>query len=404
MCVSTQPTEDTTPNLSLHGRARVTAPDFAARTLVERKRWADEDPDGEAGAVAPLAPVVERIARAEADLAEQEARIARIGMRLPPDDIDLVGQWLEPEDRGTATMSPLGGVEYVEDLVTPGRIVAVAAEEGVGKSFTITGELGMRVAVAGGSFAGTWPVLKTGPVLVLSEMHADDDYSREETILSSLGHKRADLTGRYYRLPLMRAAGGSPALTVAPWRAWVTAWLREHRALVLIIDTATGATQVDPWGQAIQAVYASLRTMVDDYPELAIILLLHLKKPSGRGERRISDVLGEWGRWCDVVVMLDAADRAVAVEERRQERRQIIADAIEAGSRLLERLVIEHRDGDAIGAQDHRILEWYKAAHGAVVEADRAQLGRLHKPLGGMEPMAEVAERLSRLQDIQDRL
>jgi hypothetical protein len=75
---------------------------------------------------------------------------------------------------------------------------------------------------------------------------------------------------------------------VAPWRAWITGWLREHGALVLIVDTATGATQVDPWGQAIQAVYSGLRAMVDDYPDLAIVLVLHLKKPTGRGERRLS--------------------------------------------------------------------------------------------------------------------
>ena len=99
-----------------------------------------------------------------------------------------------------------------------------------------------------------------------------------------------------------------------------------------------------------------------------------------------------------------AADRAVAVEERRQARRQIIGDAIDSGSRLLETLVTEQRDGASIGAQDHRVIAWYDAAHQAVVEADRAQLGRLQKHLGDMKPTAEVAERLNRLQDIQDRI
>ncbi len=37
--------------------------------------------------------------------------------------------WPEPEDRGTATLSDLGDVEYVEDLIRPGRIVVWAAEE-----------------------------------------------------------------------------------------------------------------------------------------------------------------------------------------------------------------------------------------------------------------------------------
>ncbi len=77
-------------------------------------------------------------------------------------------------------------MEYVEDLIRPGRIVVVAAEEGSGKSYAIGGELAIRVAVAGGSFAGTWPVLRQGPVLYVSEMHADDDFGREATVLGSL--------------------------------------------------------------------------------------------------------------------------------------------------------------------------------------------------------------------------
>jgi hypothetical protein len=124
--------------------------------------------------------------------------------------VESVPPFPEPEDRGTATLSPLGGVEYVDDLIRPGRVVVVAAEEGAGKSYAIGGELAIRVAVAGGSFAGTWPVLRTGPVLYLSEMHTDDDYGREATVLSSLGLERAALAGRYYRLPLMTAAGGRP--------------------------------------------------------------------------------------------------------------------------------------------------------------------------------------------------
>ena len=109
----------------------------------------------------------------------------------------------------------------------------MAAEEGAGKSYAIGGELAVRVAVAGGSFAGTWPVLRTGPVLYASEMHADDDYGREAIVLASLELERSALVGRYYRLPLMTAAGGRPALTVPEWRAWVTGWLRDHGALLV---------------------------------------------------------------------------------------------------------------------------------------------------------------------------
>jgi hypothetical protein len=57
--------------------------------------------------------------------------------------------WVEPEDRGYAVLSELGGVEYIEDLIRPGRIVVWAAEEGTGKSYAVNGELAIRVRLPG---------------------------------------------------------------------------------------------------------------------------------------------------------------------------------------------------------------------------------------------------------------
>jgi RecA/RadA recombinase len=295
----------------------------------------------------------------------------------------------EPEDRGTATLSALGDVETIGDLVRPGRIATVAAEEGSGKSFLAL-EMAVRVAVAGGSFAGTWPVLRTGPVLYLSEMHADDDYGRESTVLDSLELERPALTGRYYRLPLMTAAGGRPALTVPEWRAWVTGWLRDHGALLLIVDTATGATQVDPWGRDIQAVYSGLRVMLAEYPELAIVLLIHLKKPQGRGERRISDVLGEWGRWCDVVILMENEGNGLTrarltVRKRvRRERRVVVT---KAGGLLIDPQDLDEAKGTKVPLDD--VLAAIVAAPGityaelgAVLGVSRDTAGRYVGMLG----------------------
>lgn len=209
----------------------------------------------------------------------------------------------EPEDRGTADLSPLGEVEYIADLVRPGRIVVWAGEEGSGKSYTVAGELAIRMAAAGGDLAGTWPVLSTCPILIVSEMHADDDYSREQQVLKSLGIPRSALRTCYYRLSTLTAAHGEPVLDVTAWRNWITEWLRLHDVRVLIVDTATSATRVDPWGSDIRDVFRNLRVMLDAFPELAIILTVHLKKPQGSGRRRISDVMGEWGRWSDVLVL-----------------------------------------------------------------------------------------------------
>jgi hypothetical protein len=149
-------------------------------------------------------------------------------------------------------------------------------------------------------------------------------------VLASLGLERDALTDRYYRLGLMTAAGGKPALMVPEWRTYITAWLAEHRALLLVVDTATGATQVDPWGAAIQEVYGGLRAMIGSYPALSVVLVVHCRKPTGRGGRRISDVLGEWGRWCDVVVLQENDGKSLercrlTVRKRvRRERRIVV--------------------------------------------------------------------------------
>ncbi|CAN5760675.1 hypothetical protein BH23CHL8_BH23CHL8_29200 [soil metagenome] len=187
-------------------------------------------------------------------------------------------------------------------------------------------------------------------------MHADDDHDREETVLASLGLERPSLAGRYFRLPLATAAGGRPVLTVPEWRSAITDWLRYRRAILLVIDTATGATRRDPWGEAMQEVFHDLRRMLDAYPALAIVLAVHVRKPAGKGERRISDVLGEWGRWCDVVVLQenDGADldrTKISVRKRVRRQRRIVAtkkdgllvDATEAeskGSRVPEERVL----------------------------------------------------------------
>lgn len=219
--------------------------------------------------------------------------------------LDESTPWPEPENRGQATLSEQGNVEYVEDLVKPGRIVVWAAEEGSGKSYTVDGELAIRAVAAGGSLAGTWPIVGRYSVLVLSEMHADDDYEREDTVLKSLGLDRTALDGTYWRLPLMTAAHGKPCLQVPEWCDWCVQWCKANEVKLLIVDTATGATDVNPWGHEMQAVYRQLRLMLDAYPALAIILIVHCKKPQAgaKGDRRITDVIGEWGRWCDVIVM-----------------------------------------------------------------------------------------------------
>lgn len=315
-----------------------------------------------------------------------------------PDADDLVGlieqgerAFPEPEDRGTASLSALGEVAYTEDLLRPGRIVVWAGEEGSGKSYTVSGELAIRTAAAGGALA-VWPVLQTGAVLVLSEMHADDDYDREATVLASLGLERGALAGRYYRLSLMTAAGGQPALDDDDWRRWIVEWMRERRVLLLIFDTASGATRIDPWGEEIRALFRRLRLMLADYPELAIVLTVHLKKPQGRGERRISDVIGEWGRWCDVLVLQENVGASLTqarltIRKRVRTERRIVAT--KAGGLLVDATDADGATGPKVPLED--VLAAIEAAPGLSLAGLGAALGVSKSTAGNYAEAAEAA-------------
>jgi hypothetical protein len=170
----------------------------------------------------------------------------------------------------------------------------------------------------------------------------------------------------------MTAAGGKPALTVPAWREWVTAWLAARQALLFVVDTATGATQVDPWGAAIQEVYAGLRAMIGAYPALSVVLVVHCRKPTGRGDRRISDVLGEWGRWCDVVVLQENDGKSLErcrLTVRKRVRRE-------------RRIIVTKRDGLLVEPTEADSGKGTKIPLSEVVEAIGARPGMTLAELG----------------------
>jgi hypothetical protein len=174
-------------------------------------------------------------------------------------------------------------------------------------------------------------------------MHTDDDYVREATVLASLGIGRGDLPHPYYRLPLLTAANGTPPLAHDEWRAHITEWMRDHDVITCIFDTATGATQVDPWGKDIQKVFADLRLMLDAHPAMCIVLIVHVSKAKGfTGDRGIGAVLGEWARWADVVVMQEN-DGGGLTRAKLTTRKRV---------RTQRRIVAEKRGGLLVDAKD----------------------------------------------------
>jgi len=215
----------------------------------------------------------------------------------------------EPEDMGVAVPSELAEVEYVANLLKPGRLLVVGAVEGSGKTYTISNELGIRFAWAGGDLAGTWSMRERGNVLLLSEMHRDDDIAYEERVLEALGGTRTNLSGRYFRLSLATAANGKPVLADLEWVNWlVDDFAPRHDIKLLILDTVASAIEGEPWGENIIGVFRVLKAIVEERPSLAIALITHMKKPSGGGEQAISDVMGQWTRFADAVLLMTPQD------------------------------------------------------------------------------------------------
>jgi hypothetical protein len=245
--------------------------------------------------------------------------------------------FMAPWDRGHARRSyeMEGHQDYVEDLVRPGRITCVAAEEGAGKSYAIDFELGIRVAVAGGSFAQTWPIRERTGVVYVSEQHEDDDFEREEIVLQALDVPRSALSGHYWRMGMDECEGDKLLLDDPHWLDDIVAWCDQLNVGVLILDTATSATSVEPWGAPFREVIHRLRHAVmgvDKYGNLrtlAMILLVHVTKPRTPSTKvQINRVLGEWGRWSDIVLTMEKVGSEhvrLTTAKRIRQPRSIIA-------------------------------------------------------------------------------
>jgi hypothetical protein len=254
----------------------------------------------------------------------------------------LVPSWEAPEDRSKAEPSEFVGIDYIQDYLRPNRLHLIAAEEGTGKSLHAL-ELALRVAVpeiADQRLAGYFQVNQQGhgAVLYASEMSADEDFEREEMLLAALGIERDHLEKRYYRINLDSAAGGQPILDTAKWREQLVEWANkpEIQLKLLVIDTATMATGVEPWGQDLTSVKRNLTAIINACQGLAIVLLVHMKKPAGRAgntNRQLHEVLGDWGKWMDIVILLESEgqDRVKLSTRKRLP--------------TLHRLILTKRDG-----------------------------------------------------------
>jgi hypothetical protein len=193
---------------------------------------------------------------------------------------------------------------YIVGLIRPGKLVYIAAGEGVGKSY-VRKEAELRLAAGSGSLLGHYPI--AGPVRVGTideENGPDEEWRREEELLPRLGMVRADLGGRYFRGSFLGLN-----LNAATSQAYIRRQVATFALDVLFLDT--GGSMVDEeYGAPLKGAVRFLRSLIREHPSLSIVVCVHMVKPP-RGpniaapkRRALTDVMGQWTRQADVVAVL----------------------------------------------------------------------------------------------------
>jgi hypothetical protein len=207
-------------------------------------------------------------------------------------------------DAGTIVAPPAVDDWYVTDFIRPGKLIFLAAGEGIGKSYARK-ELELRLATGRGSLFDHYPIVGAINVGTVDEENgADEEWRREDELLPRLGLCRADLAGRYFRQSFLGLN-----LNAESTRDYIRHQVGELDLQVLFLDT--GGSMVDEeYGPPLKGAIRYLRTLLRGYRDLSIVLCVHMVKPP-RGpniaapkRRVLTDVMGQWTRQADVVAVL----------------------------------------------------------------------------------------------------
>jgi hypothetical protein len=230
----------------------------------------------------------------------------------PPPTTDAIRAEMQAlrQSVAEATASPTRDNEWlVRNLIRPGAVCLLAAQEAVGKSF-IRLEIAARGAIGGGALFG-YPAFaierQFRTVLLDEENGEDEEADREDMTISALGTDRSAVGDRYARYSFSGVDLVSPE-----GRARIEAAVAIDRPDLLILDTATGMVG-EEWGAPLKEALQWLRHLAVNQG-VAILLIVHLVKPqrdrSGKRQttnRSLSDVMGQWARPVDMAMVVSGA-------------------------------------------------------------------------------------------------
>lgn len=205
---------------------------------------------------------------------------------------------------------PSGSDDWlIRDLIRPGSIAILGAVEGLGKSNV---RLEIALVGAGGdadtpALLGQYRPTRQFRVLLVDEDNGEpEEWRREEAMLVGLALPRAALGNRYAS---MHFAGAN--LFTPEGQALLVSAVAQHRPDLTILDTG-GVMTAEEWGEAFKVSWAFLRQLAMTHGT-AVLVVVHVVKPprdrrptpgSAPPVRTISDVMGQWTRHADVVVVM----------------------------------------------------------------------------------------------------
>jgi hypothetical protein len=230
----------------------------------------------------------------------------------------------------------MADVWHTDGIARPGRLVVIAAAEGVGKSYARL-EWSIRLATGHGALFNHYRIAKACRVLTFDvENGEEEETRREEEVLARLGLARSDL-GDYWSVSLEGLQLIDPADQV-----YIRAAIERSSPAVVFFDT--GSSMVgDEWGAELKAAIRFLRGLARQFG-CTVVVLVHLVKPvraasNGKANRKppegsqhgtsLSDVMGQWTRQADTVAMMASTggDRVVWTVRKRAPHSQVVLRA-----------------------------------------------------------------------------
>jgi hypothetical protein len=255
----------------------------------------------------------------------------------------------------------------IDGVLRPGRLLILAAAEGVGKSYARL-EVAIRCATGSGALFGHYPIPERVRVLTVDvENGAEEEARREDEVLEALELARADL-GDYWTVSL----GGLSLTDPRDQRYLREAVSRVHPA-VLILDT--GSSMVgDEWGTELKDAVRFLRELAGE-SGCAIVVCVHLVKPS-RQQRKtkdapvhgqeLADVMGQWTRSADSVALMSSAgpDRMLWTMRKRVSHSSLVLEPAGGIFRVVTAVI---GDDESASTRD-RVLRCIATGHATAAD------------------------------------